>query len=405
VGLLVFAFAFSAFLQQPDLQQSGLQALDHQDYTQAAQIFEKLAAADPKDYTALFNLALAESGLKKDEEAAGHYKQVLVLKPGLYEAELNLGIVLLHQHMADQAIPLLQDAAKQKPALARPERYLGQALLDRGDTAGAAEAFQAALRVDPKLAVAELGLGQALLRQNKLDDALPHYKAAAALDPSYKSYELEIAGALAQSNQRTEAIDLLTQFPDDVGAREELGRLYLASNRPADAVASFEAAVRMSPSTSNQVALASAYLKNNQEADARPLLERALAANPNDFDLRMVVARIHRDQKDYAVAANGFVQAAGLKPDSVKAWQEAASAFVMAEQYPQALAALDKVHNLNAETEGDFYYRAMVFDKLHNVKPALANYQRFLELSQGKHPDQEFIARQRSRILEKEASR
>jgi hypothetical protein len=69
------------------------------------------------------------------------------------------------------------------------------------------------------------------------------------------------------------------------------------------------------------------------------------------------------------------------------------------------LAALDKVHNLNAETEGDFYYRAMVLDKLHNVKPALANYQRFLQLSQGKHPDQEFIARQRSRILEKEASR
>jgi hypothetical protein len=47
----------------------------------------------------------------------------------------------------------------------------------------------------------------------------------------------------------------------------------------------------------------------------------------------------------------------------------------------------------------------MVLDKLHQVKPALASYQRFLELSQGKHPDQEFVARQRSRILEKEASR
>jgi hypothetical protein len=33
------------------------------------------------------------------------------------------------------------------------------------------------------------------------------------------------------------------------------------------------------------------------------------------------------------------------------------------------------------------------------------NYQRFLAVSGGKFPDQEFIARQRSRILEREATR
>jgi len=119
----------------------------------------------------------------------------------------------------------------------------------------------------------------------------------------------------------------------------------------------------------------------------------------------MALGRIHRDKRDYLAAANEFLAAARLKPDSVAAWNEAVSVLVLGEQYPQALAALDKVHNLNADTAGDFYYRAMVLDKLHQVKPALASYQRFLELSQGKHPDQEFVARQRSRILEKEASR
>ena len=38
-------------------------------------------------------------------------------------------------------------------------------------------------------------------------------------------------------------------------------------------------------------------------------------------------------------------------------------------------------------------------------KEALASYQRFLELSQGKNPDQEFQARQRVRTLEKEIKR
>jgi hypothetical protein len=46
----------------------------------------------------------------------------------------------------------------------------------------------------------------------------------------------------------------------------------------------------------------------------------------------------------------------------------------------------------------------MVLDKLYQVKPALASHQRLLEMSQGKYPYREFVARQRSRILEKEAS-
>jgi hypothetical protein len=41
-------------------------------------------------------------------------------------------------------------------------------------------------------------------------------------------------------------------------------------------------------------------------------------------------------------------------------------------------------------------------DKLHQIKPAKDAYQRFLVLSQGKNPDQEFQARQRARILQRE---
>lgn len=390
---------------QTATQTAGLQALDRHDYQQAEQIFSQLAAADPKDYAALFNLALAETGLEKTAQAAAHYQQVLALKPGLYEAELNLGILYLREHRASDAVPLLREASAQKPDQPRPKRYLADGLFALGDFASAAESYRAALALDPKLATAELGLGQSLERQGKLDEALPHYRKAVALDSNLKSFLLELAVAFSKANRTDDAIALLKDFPDNVAAREELGRLYLAANRPADAVAQFQAAVQLSPTPANQVALATAYLKNNQPDLAAPILEQALAANPNDYDLHMVVGRLHRDKHDNLTAAKQFIEAARLKPDSVEAWNEAASAFVLAEQYPQALAALDKVHDLHAETPGDFYYRALIFDKLHQVKPALASYQRFLQVSEGKFPDQEFIARQRSRILAKEASR
>ncbi len=404
LSILYFGLLFavgSAF----DLQEDGLKALDRQDYQQAQEIFAKLAAADPKDYSAFFNLAFAEIGLKRNQQAAEHFKQVLALKPGLYEAELNLGILQLRDHNAPEALPLLRDAVKQKPAVARAQRYLGDALLASNNPLEAAEAYRAALAADPKLAAAELGLGQSLLQQKLLAEAAEHYRQAALLDPNLKSYQLEIAGALLQSGERDKAIEFLRQFPDDAGAREQLGRVYLADDKPAEAVEQFQAAVKLSPTAANELALATALIRNKQDEAARPLLERALAADPNDYDLRMMVGRIHRDKRELMPAAEQFLAAASLKPDSVEAWNEAAAVLVLTEQYSQALACLDKVHNLSADTAGDFYYRAIILDKLHKVKPALASYRRFLEMSQGKNPDQEFIARQRSRILEKEANR
>ncbi len=388
-----------------DLQDDGLKALDQQNFQQAQEIFSKLTVADPKDYSAFFNLALAEIGLKRDEQAADDFKQVLTLKPGLYEAELNLGILQLRNRNTREALPLLRDAAKQKPAAAGAQRYLGDALLAADDAPGAAEAYRAALAADPKLASAELGLGQALLKQKQTAEAAPHYRQAAALDPNLKSYQLEIAGALLQTGERDKAVEFLKEFPEDAAAREQLGRIYLADNQPGEAVEQLQAAVKLSPTAANELALATALIRNKQPEAAQPLLERALAAAPNDYDLRMVVGRIQRDKHEYLPAAHQFLAAANLKPDSVEAWNEAAAVLVLVEQYPQALACLDKVHNLNADTAGDFYFRAIVLDKLHQVKPALASYRRFLEMSQGKNPDQEFIARQRSRILEKEANR
>ncbi len=388
-----------------DQQDDGLKALDQQNYPLAQEIFSKLAAADPKDYSAFFNLALAEIGLKQDDKAAEHLKQVLVLKPGLYEADLNLGILELRNHNAAEAIPALRDAVKQKLTSARAQRYLGDALLATNDPPGAADAYRAALAADPNQAGAELGLGQALLKQKQLADAVPHYRKAAELDPRLKSYLLEIADALLDAKEHDKAIEFLKEFPENPGAHEQLGRIYLTDNRPADAVTEFQTAVNIAPTAANELALATALIRNKQDEAAKPLLERAVGQEPRNYDLRMIVGRMHRDKHEYIPAGEEFLAAAALKPDSVEAWQEAIGVLVPAKQFPQALACLDKVHNLNAETAGDFYYRAIVLDAMRQIKPALANYKQFLEMSQGKNPDQEFLARQRSRILEKEANR
>ena len=166
-----------------------------------------------------------------------------------------------------------------------------------------------------------------------------------------------------------------------------------------------EMAVAKSPTAANRVALAQAYVKNNQPDKAVPLVAQALAAEPNDFELRMYYGRLLRDQRKFPEAVAQFQTAAKLRPNEVKPWNETAGVFIVAEQYPQALVALDRVKALGGETVGHYYMRAISLDHLHILKEALASYKQFLDAAQGKFPDEEFKARQRARIIQNELNK
>src|SRR5579885_3027866 len=112
---------------------TGLKALDERRYDAAIESFTKAIAADPKDYSAHFNLALAYSLTGKNARAIAEYRETLALKPDLYEAELNLAIVLLKEKHPAEAIPLLEKATAEKPKQYRPNFYYGEALLDAGE--------------------------------------------------------------------------------------------------------------------------------------------------------------------------------------------------------------------------------------------------------------------------------
>lgn len=384
------------------LADKGSQALDRGDYQQAEQIFSQLVAADAKDYFAHFNLGLAEVGLKKDDKAIAEFKQTLSLKPGLYQAQLNLGLVYLRDNQAGEAIPLLQAVVNSKPDDAKGRLYLGEAYRASGKWPQAGSEFTEVLKRDAKNARASLGLGEALLHQGQLDQAKPHFDQAVELDPSLKPYLLEYAVALADAGHDDQALPLLAQFPNDAGACAKAGQLYLKVHQPDKAAEAFESAMRLDPTPANRLALATAYLRSNQKDKAVPLLKDALSASPNDWELQMTIGRIYRDEKKYSDAAAYFFNAAKLKPTGADAWSELAGVLTLAQQYPQALAALDKLHELNAEKPGHYYLRAIILDKLHQLKPALASYQQFLQTSNGQNPDQEFQARGRIKALQHE---
>jgi Flp pilus assembly protein TadD len=167
-------------------------------------------------------------------------------------------------------------------------------------------------------------------------------------------------------------------------------------------VARLEETYAKAPTAANRVALAQACVLNRQLDKAVPLFDKAVAESPADFELRMGYGRTLRDLRRFPAAAAQFQEAARLKPGDAQARSELAAVLYMTGDFQQSLANLDRARELGMDIAGNWFLRAIILDKLRQLKPALEAYQRFLSMSDGKNPDQEFQAKQRARILQRE---
>lgn len=398
----MWVIAALLFFQAANPGADGVKALDEGRYDDAVKAFTQALSTDSSDYTAHFNLALAYGFLHRDAEGISEYRKTLELKPGLYEAQINAGILMLQQKMPAEALPLLEAAAAQKPAEFRPRFYLAEAQLASGAAPAAEGSYRAALQLNEKSAGAQLGLARALAKEGKLAEAAPSFRRAAELDPNYRDALLELGALYEMNRQQPEAIEIYKQFSGNPAAEERLGTLLLAAKQYAEAIPRLDAAYKASPTAANRAALAAAYVFNNQPDQALPLLDKAVAEDPGNYDLRLMYAHALRDRKQYPAAARQFSEATRLKPDDAHTWNELGSVLYLAEDLQPALAAFDRARDLGEGNAGNWFLRGIILDKFHQLKPALEAYQKFLSMSEGKNPDQEFQARQRAKLLERE---
>ena len=133
------------FAQASDPVADGQTALAGAKYDAAVQAFTQAIAANPNDYFSHFNLALAYGYLHRDADGVAEYRKTLELKPGLYEAELNAGILLMRDKQPADALPLLAAAVEQRPAEFQTRLLLAEAELDTGALDAAAENFKRAI--------------------------------------------------------------------------------------------------------------------------------------------------------------------------------------------------------------------------------------------------------------------
>ncbi|HTA56850.1 MAG TPA: tetratricopeptide repeat protein [Candidatus Baltobacteraceae bacterium] len=397
-------------LQNPlnDLLDEAQAALDKNNFEAAIPPLQKFLAEKPDVAFAHFQLAYAYTGLNRVDEARIEYERCVALDPKMAEGQLNLGILLLEKDAA-AAVPPLRKAVDLLPSQSRPRFLLGIALERSGDLAGAAESYTAAAHLNPSDTETQAELGGVYLQLKRPADAEKEFRAVLETQPKSLLALRGLALSL-DAEGKPDAVEAYRNYlatdPKDSAVRERFVQLLVANKKFDEALAETEKPEGGQAPTLDELRLrADIFVGKNKLDEAIATLKQAIALAPRDAQLHGGVGRLYLQKREFADAERELKIAIQLDKGNVVYWKDLTATFYQGGNYAAALAGYDVVDKLEKPGAGVWFIRALCYDKLNQVQPALDAYRKFLDLDQNQHPDQVWQANQRIHVLEKRAEK
>jgi tetratricopeptide (TPR) repeat protein len=399
-----------------DLLDEAQRDIDNKNFEAAIAPLQKVIVDQPEFAYAHFQLAYVYTALKKTDEARAEYERTIDLDPKMAEAYLNLGLLFLDSNSPGsepafgRAVTPFRKAVELMPGQKQPLYLLAVAQERSGDTAAAEESFEALLRFDPNDYIANVKVGENLVRRKKLPEAEARYRHALEIYPNGPAALKELAECL-DAQKKPEAAEAYRQyvarFPD-VDARIRLIHLLMEQQQYDAALAELDRVPPVTwvpqgliPPLESHKLRADIQIAQKKWDDSIATLQQALALAPNDAQLHGRLGRIFLQKRDFAAAEKELRVALRLDGKNLDYWKDLSSTFFLGGNYPAALATMDEIAKMEQPGAGVWFIRAICYDKLNQLKPALQAYQKFLELDQDKNPDQVWQAKERSKVLQR----
>lgn len=380
-------------------------AMDRKDYLAAAATLNKFIGEKPDVAYAHFQLAYAYTGLERSREAESEYRRAIELDPKVAPAYLNLGLLLLDRDAAAAVAPL-RKAAELVPAESRTQFLLGLALERSGKINEAADTYEKAERLNPRDFEVEFAFGRTLLRLDRAAEAEKRFRAALDLKNDSAPAQLGLANSLfvqhkAEAAGQFEAY--LKQHPQDAEARERLARIHYEREELPQALAELDRAEASAAPTLESLKLRADIVIAQKNWDAAiAVLQKASQLAPGDPGLHAGLGRIYLEKRDFAASEKELRAALAADSNQTNALRDLGTLLYLQGNYAAALDALDLLAKRETPPTGSWFVRAICYDKLSRKKEALESYQKFIDLDEGRHDDQNFQARQRIKLLARE---
>jgi Flp pilus assembly protein TadD len=425
LALLLALLAISAKAQQPaqkassgktqkvanplnDLLDEAQKSLDKDDCESAIPPLQKFIAEKSDVAFVHFQLAYALTCAHRLGEARPEYERAIALDPKLYEAWLNLGTLLLSSDPT-KAVQPLQKALDLQPAQTRP-RYLLAVAFDRsGNETAAAEEFQKLLRLDPNDLPSVLYMGNYELRHQNSAAAESRFRHALEIKPGDQAAQKGLLLSLSVQD-KPESIDAYRQYvadhPNEPEAKSHLIHMLMDQGKYDEALVETEKLAANQPPSEEFFRLRADILIAQKNTDAAIItLNQAVALAPNDAQLHGGLGRLYLGKRQFAEAEKELKTALQLDRSNLAYLKDLSSTYYLSGNCAATLASLNAIDLREAPGPGPWFIRALCYDKLNQVQPALAAYRKFLELDENRNPDQVWQANQRIHVLQKAAEK
>jgi Flp pilus assembly protein TadD len=395
--------------QPPEIAQAE-NAIQKGDFAGAETLLKKALDTDPNNYQAWFDLGFTLNRLGRSDESIAAYRKSVAAKPEVFESNLNLGLMLVRTNNPD-AEQFLRAATTLKPTSnvedGQARAWLALAhLLENNKPDDALQAYRKASELTPKDPEPHLSAGLLYERQKEFSDAEAEYKRVLVLDPKSTEAAIGLTNIYMKSGRLSDAEPLLRRLaverPDGSVIHLQLGRVLAAENKKDDAIAEMQAALKLAPEDSEAQRELVDLLTSAGKSDQAETVYRALvAAHPDDADLHRGLGQTLLRQKKFPEAQQELLVALRLKRDSPDVYVDLAFAASENKNYELAVRALNGRAVLNADMPPIcFFVRASAYDHLRDYKQAALDYHHFLDVANGKYPDQEWQATHRLIAIE-----
>jgi tetratricopeptide (TPR) repeat protein len=343
------------------LYEAGQALVRKQKYDQAIAKFKRITGSDL--HTLPLPGALVEgAGLDAPEPTPLH--------PVFVQAHVSLAVCYTEKGMFQEAISILRRASQIDPTNADALCALGYVYRRSGMVEQAIDAFERALQCNPKCVRAQKSLAFLAMEQGRYEDAINLCCEAVKADPKYEQAYIELASALQLAGRHKEALEALKRAvdlnPDNMEYLLRSISLLRDAGLQDEARTGLEWAVKMCEEPAVRLALCECYLDLDRNREAMDECQRVLRSRPRDL------------------RALDLLQTAYLKEGDV----------------PRALRIAYRLALICPQDPMNFFRKAVLYQQLGDIRQAIDNYSRVVEMDDDQYADLADRAREAIELLD-----
>jgi tetratricopeptide (TPR) repeat protein len=306
----------------------------------AASMALPLAAQTVSNDMASHAQAAQEAEQRGDFLSAVHeYEYLTHQLPRNAEMQSNLGVALYFDHRWERAIAVFRKAITLNPNLLAPHLFSGLAWYQLGKPDAAVPEFETAARIRSSDVIAHTWLGYAYVEQSRYDAAAKQFEEVCRLAPSNIDAWYALGQAYLQIGKGT-TLELLKAAPNGGRAWQLAGEQFQLQGNRSKALEDFEQANARRPDIAELRAVV-------MEMGGKPTVASQSSEISNEEDT--LYAQAHAAEQK---SRNAFEHVLSIAPDSYRAHQIMADAFVLGQQEDKAIAEYRIVLHLKPDLPG-----------------------------------------------------